>query len=169
LSLISDKVISKSWRRKPMSTKISCFALSVLLLALSFTAQAQQTKNIPRIGYLGTRLGPGANEEVFRDGLRSLGYIEGQTITIEWRYAQEKFDRLPELASELVRLKVDHVSLSDEQIIQLRLPFSGSQSSTPGSDTRERAPDCSMCASSSPANPSALPDHGFRGCACWRS
>jgi hypothetical protein len=95
-----------------MSTKISCIALSVLLLALSFTAQAQQTKNIPRIGYLGTRLGPGANEEVFRDGLRSLGYIEGQTITIEWRYAQEKFDRLPELASELVRLKVDVIVAS---------------------------------------------------------
>ena len=95
-----------------MSTKISCFALSGLLLALSFPAQAQQTKNIPRIGYLGTRLGPGANEEVFRDGLRSLGYIEGQTITIEWRYAQEKFDRLPELASELVRLKVDVIVAS---------------------------------------------------------
>jgi hypothetical protein len=152
-----------------MKAKILVYALPALILATIHLSQAQQTKKIPRIGYIAARSAPEAGEKAFLQGLQSLGYIEGQTITIEWRYAQQKFDRLPELASELVRLKVDHVSLSDEQIIQLRLPFSGSQSSTPGSDTRERAPDCSMCASSSPANPSALPDHGFRGCACWRS
>jgi putative ABC transport system substrate-binding protein len=91
------------------------FALCIvgaLLLAQSFAAAAQQTKTIPRIGYLATRSGPSASQEAFLDGLQSLGYIEGQTIAIEWRYAQEKFDRLPELASELVRLKVDVIVTS---------------------------------------------------------
>jgi len=90
-----------------MNRNIFSGALCVLLLTVSFVAQAQQTKKIPRIGYLSPRSGPSPSEEAFLDALRSLGYIEKQTIVIEWRYAQEKFDRLPELASELVRLKVD--------------------------------------------------------------
>ncbi len=69
-------------------------------------------KKVPRIGYLATRSAPGAGEKAFLQGLQSLGYIEGQTIVIEWRFAQEKFDRLPELASELVRLKVDVIVTS---------------------------------------------------------
>src|SRR5215471_8796049 len=90
-----------------MNRNIFSGALCVLLLTVSFAAQAQQTKIILRIGYLSPRSGPSPSEEAFLDALRSLGYIEKQTIVIEWRYAQEKFDRLPELASELVRLKVD--------------------------------------------------------------
>jgi putative ABC transport system substrate-binding protein len=89
-----------------------CFALTVLLLAFSFPIGAQQPKKVPRIGYLATRSGAGAAEKAFLQGLHSLGYIEGQTIAIEWRFAQEKFDRLPELASELVRLKVDVIVTS---------------------------------------------------------
>jgi putative tryptophan/tyrosine transport system substrate-binding protein len=82
--------------------------LVVLIVFGLFTpADAQQPKKIPRIGYLATRSGPSRSEEAFLQGLRSLGYIERQTILIEWRFARENFDRLSELANELVHLKVD--------------------------------------------------------------
>ncbi|MBI3062642.1 MAG: ABC transporter substrate-binding protein [Deltaproteobacteria bacterium] len=68
---------------------------------------AQQAKKVPRIGYLSGRLGVEAPEKVFQQGLRELGYIEGQSIIIEWRFARGKPDRLPEFAGELVRLKID--------------------------------------------------------------
>jgi putative ABC transport system substrate-binding protein len=74
-------------------------------------AEAQQTKKVPRIGYL-TSLDPAsesARSEAIRLALRELGYIEGQNIATEYRYAEAKRDRLPELAAELVRLKVDIV------------------------------------------------------------
>ena len=81
----------------------------VVLLALGVIAQAQQAKKIPRIGYLtsATPDGQSARIEAFRQGLRELGYVEGKNIVIEYRYAEEKLDRLPALAAELVRLKVD--------------------------------------------------------------
>jgi putative ABC transport system substrate-binding protein len=78
----------------------------VVLLAVAVVADAQQTKKIPRIGYLaGDPRAP--SHEAFRQGLRDLGYVEGQTILIEWRFAEDKPDRFRELAAELVRLKVD--------------------------------------------------------------
>jgi putative tryptophan/tyrosine transport system substrate-binding protein len=83
----------------------------MVLLALAVVAQAQQPKKIPRIGFLIAR-SPSANApriEAFRQGLRELGYVEGKNIIIEWRYAQGKLDRLPALAAELVRLKIDIV------------------------------------------------------------
>ncbi len=72
-------------------------------------AEAQQPKKIPRVGFLSvSSLAANATRiEAFRQGLRDLGYVEGKNIVIEWRYAEEKQDRLRELASELVRLKVD--------------------------------------------------------------
>ena len=72
-------------------------------------SEAQQPKRVPRIGMLftGTASSPSARIEAFRKGLRDLGYIEGQNIVLEWRFAEGKLDRLPELAAELVRLKVD--------------------------------------------------------------
>jgi len=81
----------------------------VVLLAVAVIAEAQQVKKVPRIGFL---LGatPSANTvriEAFRQGLRDLGYVEGKNIVIEERYAEGKLDRLPALAAELVRLKVD--------------------------------------------------------------
>jgi len=85
------------------------FALSILAIVILFfvqPARAQQPGKMSLIGYLSRGSGPGANEEIFRQGLRSLGYIEGQTVAIESRFAHEKLDRLPELAAELVRLKV---------------------------------------------------------------
>ena len=92
-----------------MHKKIIRLALCALLLALHFPATAQQPKKVPRIGYLsaGDSAVDSARAEAIRLALRERGYIEGQNIVIEYRYAEGKRDRLPELAAELVRLKVD--------------------------------------------------------------
>ena len=94
---------------KDMKRKITVVVLCAMLFALCHPVEAQQPTKIPRIGYLiGTS--PSAvvsRTEAFRRGLRELGYVEGKTIVVEWRYAEGKLDRLPALASEFVRLKVD--------------------------------------------------------------
>jgi putative ABC transport system substrate-binding protein len=82
---------------------------AVVLLALGMTAEAQQPKKVPRIGYLSS-FDPATDStrsEAIRLALRELGYIEGQSIATEYRYAEGKRNRFPELAAELVRLKVD--------------------------------------------------------------
>jgi putative ABC transport system substrate-binding protein len=89
-----------------MRQTITTFALSAMLLALCLTAQAQQPTKIPRIGYLNAFHQP-TRVEIFRQGLRELGYMEGKNIAIELRSAEGKLDRLPALAADLVRLKVD--------------------------------------------------------------
>ena len=83
--------------------------LAAMLFALCSSAKAQQATKIQRIGYLsGSSPSTSANRrEAFQQGLHELGYVEGKNIVIEWRYAEGKFDRLPALAAELVRLKVD--------------------------------------------------------------
>jgi putative ABC transport system substrate-binding protein len=82
-------------------------------------AQAQQPRKIPRIGYLAIGTSPGGlAEKAFVQGLQSLGYTEGETIAIERRYAQEKLNRLPELANELVRRKVDVIVAGGYPTIQ---------------------------------------------------
>ena len=83
--------------------------VAVVLLALGVIAEAQQPKKVPRIGYLaGVPLSVNADRvEAFRQGMRDLGYVEGKNLVIEWRSWEGKFDRLPALAAELVRLKVD--------------------------------------------------------------
>src|SRR4029077_8392786 len=80
-----------------------------LTLASVHLAEAEQSGKIPRIGYLGATSLSANSERIaaFRQGLRELGYVEGKNIVIEWRYAEGKLDRLPALAAELVRLKVD--------------------------------------------------------------
>ena len=95
-----------------MRYKLPLIILTAFILASAHLAYAQQPKKVPRIGHLATRSAPGAAEKAFLQGLQTLGYIEGQTIAIEWRFAQEKFDRLPDLARELVRLKVDVIVTS---------------------------------------------------------
>jgi len=77
--------------------------------ALCISAEAQQPKKVPRIGYLssGDPASESARAEGIRLGLRELGYIEGQNIAIEYRYAERKQDRSSDLAADLVRLKVD--------------------------------------------------------------
>ena len=83
--------------------------VAVVLLALGVIAEAQQPKKVPRIGYLSASdpATESTRAEAIRLALRELGYIEGQNIAIEYRYAEGKLDRFPELAAELVRLKVD--------------------------------------------------------------
>ena len=82
--------------------------LCAILFALCSSAQAQQPK-VPQIGLLFTSSPSAqlARIEAFRQGLREIGYVEGKNIVIEWRSAEGKPDRLPALAAELVRLKVD--------------------------------------------------------------
>ena len=96
-------------RQFVVSKKILCLALCALLLALSLPAEAQQPKKVPLIGYLSTidaaRDTP--RSEAIRLALRERGYIEGQNIAIEYRYAEGKRDRVSELAADLVHLKVD--------------------------------------------------------------
>src|SRR5262245_33024108 len=93
-----------------MNKKIFRLALIAFLLALSVPADAQQAGKVPRIGILapGSSAFPtSAYHDSFRQGLRELGYIEGKNIFIEIRYAEGKQDRLSDIATELVKLKVD--------------------------------------------------------------
>src|SRR5215831_17864427 len=89
--------------------KVIDLFLVVTLLALSFPVEAQQPKKVPRIGLLSSGSPSSTKEtvEAFRQGLRERGYLEGQNIIIEYRYAGGLTERLPNLAAELVQLKVD--------------------------------------------------------------
>ena len=86
-------------------------------LRLALPAQAQQPTKIPRIGFLAATSPSAisARTEAFRQGLRELGYVEGKNIVIEYRSAEGKLDRLPALAAELVRLKVDVIVTAGPQ------------------------------------------------------
>jgi putative ABC transport system substrate-binding protein len=92
-----------------MRRKILSVVLIILFLPSVHLAQPQQPKKLPRIGYLlaGTPTSDSTRSDAIRLALRELGYIEGQNIATEFRYSEGKLDRLPELAAELVRLKVD--------------------------------------------------------------
>ena len=96
----------------------SAILLGVLLLPLSFPAQAQQPKKIPRIGVLRPGLAKAPSYEAFRQGLRELGYVEAQNVILEFRDGEAKAERLPDLAAELVRLKVDVIVTSSTPGIQ---------------------------------------------------
>jgi putative ABC transport system substrate-binding protein len=88
---------------------VGLFAVVVALMMCAARAAAQQSARIPRIGILipTSESNLSARVETFRQGLRELGYVEGKNIFIEYRYADGKLERLPDLADELVRLKVD--------------------------------------------------------------
>src|SRR5206468_7267296 len=92
-----------------MRGKIFVWLLATVLLTTATPAEAQQPKKVPRIGFLSSLSSTVVSDrvEAFRQGLRELGYVEGKNIIIDWRYAQGKTERLPDLAAELVRLKVD--------------------------------------------------------------
>ena len=100
-----------------MMKKTALPILFAVLLVPCASAQGEQPANIPRIGYLtGARLSTISNRtDAFRQGLRELGYIEGKSLIIEWRGSDGNFDRLPALAAELVRLKVDVIVLAPER------------------------------------------------------
>jgi putative tryptophan/tyrosine transport system substrate-binding protein len=89
--------------------KAGSLAMGLALLICAVAAQAQQPTKVPRIGYLAASIISAESRAAIHQGLRKLGYIEGQNIKIEYRYAEGKFKRLPILAAELVRLKVDAI------------------------------------------------------------
>ena len=97
---------------------LSRLLVVLIVLALCCPARAQQPKKVPRIGYLSNAdaATDSARAGGIRLGLRELGYIEGQNIAIEYRYADGKNDRLPGLATELVRLKVDIIVVASGDV-----------------------------------------------------
>ncbi len=88
------------------------------LLAGPLPAEAQQAGKMPRIGYLSHLASPGGSVKAFRQGLRNLGWVEGKNIAIEYRWAARKWDRLPALIEELLRLKVDLIVTKTRRIAQ---------------------------------------------------
>jgi len=97
--------------------KFVAYTFCAILLALSNAASAQQ---VPRLGFLGTNSPSDISARIaaFRQGLSDLGYIEGQNIVIEYRWAEGKPDRLPKLAAELVNLRVDIIVTHGEAAIR---------------------------------------------------
>src|SRR5437762_13594019 len=87
----------------------SSILVATLMLVLGFAAQAQQQPKMPRIGFLtnNSSTGLAAADEAFRQGLHTLGYVEGKSRVIEYRDGEGKGDRLAEMAAELVRRKKD--------------------------------------------------------------
>jgi putative ABC transport system substrate-binding protein len=92
-----------------MKAKILVYALSALILTAIHLAEAQQSIKVPKVGFLvvPSRSFFADRMESFRQGLHSLGYVEGKNIVIEYRYAEGNQGRLPDLAAELVSLRVD--------------------------------------------------------------
>jgi ABC-type uncharacterized transport system substrate-binding protein len=97
-----------------MKKKILALAICAMLLVLCTSVEAQQAKKIPRVGILRQSSGSElwTQVEAFRRGLREMGYVEGQNIAIEYRYAEGALDRLPSLAADLIRMKVDVILVS---------------------------------------------------------
>src|SRR5437867_1553202 len=114
----------RSDNRKPKIKNLKWLGLSVIAFALVVSgtvAQAQQPKKVPRIGYLtgADAATESARSEGIRLALRERGYIEGQNIATEYRYAEGKRDQLPALATELVRLNVNIiVAAGGESVIE---------------------------------------------------
>ena len=104
-----------------MNRKVFGGGLCAMLLALSVSVEAQQpAAKVSRIGFLttGGEAASALRVKAFRQGLRELGYVEGKNIIIEYRYAEGRFERLPELAEELVRLKVDVLVVSSITVVR---------------------------------------------------
>src|SRR5262245_31405262 len=95
-----------------MKKKITVLTLCAMLLALCFPATAQQQGKIARIGFLDSSAASSSTllVDAFRQELSKLGWIEGKNITVEYRFAEQKPERMSELAAELVRLKVDLIA-----------------------------------------------------------
>src|SRR5215469_4258294 len=103
-------MINNAQMRRPLrKTALASILFAGALLAVAVAVEAQQPTRISRVAYLtGTPLSAMTDRtEAFRQGLHELGYVEGKNIVIEWRSPEGKPDRMPTLAAELVRLKVD--------------------------------------------------------------
>ena len=112
MTVVNDQVSGVRFQDEPgaktMRKRVVELALGALLLALSVPVEAQQSAKVPKVGWLAARpAAPGSGYELFLREFRELGYVEGKNIAIEYRSADNKLDRLPALADELVRLKVD--------------------------------------------------------------
>jgi len=96
---------------------VGLIAIFVAFAPCGAVAEAQQPGRVPRIGFLdnSTASGNAPLFEAFRQEMRKLGWIEGKNFTLEYRFAEGKFDRLPDLAADLVRLKVDLIMVSGGQ------------------------------------------------------
>jgi putative tryptophan/tyrosine transport system substrate-binding protein len=93
-----------------MRRTLRCLTLCAMLFALSASAPAQQPAKVPRIGFVsanGDANNPGPDVEAFRQGMRELGYVEGKNIQVEYRYIEGKSERISNLVTELIQLKVD--------------------------------------------------------------
>jgi len=116
MTVISDQLTVNRQENKQMS-KRTHYCLLITILLITGPAEAQQPKKVPRVGWLFSVSASSAADrvEAFRQGLRELGYVEGKNIVIEYRYAESKLDRLPALAAEFVRLKVDVIVTSNQE------------------------------------------------------
>ena len=116
MAVMSNSNSSTLLTSKDMRKPITVITLFVVVLALCVSTHAQQAGKIFRIGFLdpSTASGSAVLVEAFRQELSKLGWIEGKNITIEYRFAEQKIERLPELAADLVRLKVDLIVTTEE-------------------------------------------------------
>src|SRR5215475_12121473 len=113
-------------KQAAMVSKLAVLLLISWTLVFVRLAEAQQPKKVPRIGLLSVASASALTGQLdaFRQGLRELGYSEGKNIVVEYRYGDGKADRVPELAAELVSLKVDLiVTYQTPSVLALRKAF----------------------------------------------
>ncbi|MEX0802857.1 MAG: ABC transporter substrate-binding protein [Candidatus Binatia bacterium] len=103
-----------------MKSRVAIFSLCALLFVVSYPAEAQQPKKIPRLGYLSAGAAQAERNRLapFQQGLRELGHVETKNILIEYRFADGKLERLPELAAELARLEVNIIVTAGNEAVQ---------------------------------------------------
>ena len=114
MNAFPSKSLSDNRKSAIQNRKWVGLATIIFVLLVGATASAQQPKKVARIGLLdnSTATSQATLWEAFRQELGELGWIEGTNITIEYRFAEQKNERIPELAAELVRLKVDLIVIS---------------------------------------------------------
>jgi len=94
--------------------------ITAIFVPLLSPADAQQSKKVPRIGFLAATSASSnfARVEAFRQGMHELGYIEGQNIIVEYRYAEDKPEQVPNLVAELIRHKVEVIVARADRVIK---------------------------------------------------
>jgi putative ABC transport system substrate-binding protein len=105
-------------RRPLKKTSLASILFAGALLAVAVAVEAQQQKKIPRIGFLSGR-GPANNPQplAFREGLRQLGWVEGENVSVEYRYTDGNIDRLTDLATEFVNRNFDIIVTGNDNAV----------------------------------------------------